>query len=174
MRKIIIGLAVSLDSYIEGPNGEFDWCFTDQDYGLKEFFTRVDTVFMGRKSYEVVQKMSADGQSIPGMPKMTEYIFSNTLTEVKEGAIIVNGNIEEKINEIKQSEGKDIWLFGGASLISTLMNARLVDEIWLSVHPILLGSGKPLFENISSRISLKLTETKQYETGLVSLKYEII
>lgn len=174
MRKIIIGLAVSLDSYIEGPNGEFDWCFTDQDYGLKEFFTQVDTVFMGRKSYEVTQKMSADGQDIPGMPKMTEYIFSNTLTEVKEGAIIVNGNIEEKVNEIKKSEGKDIWLFGGASLISTLMNARLVDEIWLSVHPILLGSGKPLFENISSRISLKLTETKQYETGLVSLKYEII
>lgn len=174
MRKIIIGLAVSLDSYIEGPNGEFDWCFTDQDYGLKEFFTRVDAVFMGRKSYEVAQKMSADGQSIPGMPKMTEYIFSNALTEVKEGAIIVNGNIEEKVNEIKQSEGKDIWLFGGASLISALMNARLVDEIWLSVHPILLGSGKPLFENISSRISLKLTETKQYETGLVSLKYEII
>ena len=174
MRKIIIGLAVSLDSYIEGPKGEFDWCFTDQDYGLKEFFKRVDAVFMGRKSYELVQKMSADGQDIPGMPEMTEYVFTNTLTEIKEEIVIVNGNIQEKVKEIKQSEGKDIWLFGGASLISTLMNARLVDEIWLSVHPILLGSGKPLFENITSRISLKLTETKQYETGLVSLKYEII
>ena len=67
MRKIILGLAVSLDGYIEGPNGEFDWCFTDQDYGMSEFFKRIDTVFMGRKSYELTQSMGEAATA--GFPK---------------------------------------------------------------------------------------------------------
>jgi dihydrofolate reductase len=170
MRKIILGLAVSLDSYIEGPNGEYDWCFTDQDYGLKEFFNRVDSVFMGRRSYELVQNTEGNPD---WMPPMKEYIFSNTLKKVKPGATLVSGDIVTRISEIKQEEGKDIWLFGGAELTATLMNAKLVDELWLSVHPILLGSGKPLFINIMDRIALKLLETKTYDTGLVSLKYEL-
>lgn len=173
MRKVILGLAVSLDGYIEGPNGEFDWCMTDQDYGMNEFFSRVDAVFMGRKSYELAEQMSADGQDIPGMPKMTEYVFSNTLTKAKEGIIIIKGNIEDEVHRIKNSEGKDIWLFGGTLLTSSLMNAGLVDELWLSVHPILLGSGKPLFTGITKRINLVLTESKTYDTGLVSLKYAL-
>jgi dihydrofolate reductase len=172
MRKVILGLAVSLDGYREGPNGEIDWCFTDRDYGMGEFFKRIDAVFMGRKSYELAQKMNTDGNEMPGMPKMTEYVFSNTLKNAKEDIIIVNGDIEKEITKIKNSEGKDIWLFGGAELISALMNAGLVDELWLAVHPVLLGGGKPLFINITKRINLKLTESKTYDTGLVSLKYE--
>lgn len=171
MRKVILGLAVSLDGFIEGPNGEFDWCFTDQDYGMSDFFKRVDAVFMGRKSYELAEQMNAEGNDIPGMPKMEEYIFSNTLTKVKEGATIVSGDIEKEVKAIKQQEGKDIWLFGGAELTSVLMNMGLVDELWLSVHPILLGSGKPLFTGIKNRIHLKLIESKTYDTGLVSVKY---
>lgn len=173
MRKIILGLAVSLDSFIEGPNGEFDWCFTDQDYGMGEFFKRVDAVFMGRKSYELAQKMNSEGNEIPGMPKMTEYVFSNTLSNAKDGVIIVNGDIKEKVSKIKSSPGKDIWLFGGTELTASLMNKGLVDELWLSVHPILLGSGKPLFTGITKRTELTLIESKTYETGLVSLKYEL-
>lgn len=171
MRKIILGLAVSLDGFIEGPNGEFDWCFTDQDYGLSDFFKRIDAVFYGRKSFQLSEQMSAGGDGIPGMPKMKEYVFSNTLTEIKEGAIIVSGDTKEEVEKIKQEPGKDIWLFGGASLTSSLMNLGLVDEIWLSIHPILLGSGKPLFTGISERIPLQLLESKTYETGLVSVKY---
>ncbi|MCE3225874.1 MAG: bifunctional deaminase-reductase domain protein [Bacteroidetes bacterium] len=85
MRKLILGLAVTLDGYIEGPNGEYDWCFTDQDYGLKEFFDRIDAIFIGRKSYETAQKYaeSNNGSAIPGMPAMTEYVFSTTLKSVK-------------------------------------------------------------------------------------------
>lgn len=173
MRKIILGLAVSLDSYIEGPNGEFDWCFTDQDYGLSEFFKRVDAVFMGRKSYELAEKMNAEGNDIPGMPKMQEYIFSNTLTHVKDGAIIVSGDVAKEVQSIKEQEGKDIWLFGGASLTSALMNMGLVDELWLSIHPVLLGGGKPLFIDIKDRVNLQLLESKTYDTGLVSVKYEL-
>lgn len=174
MRKIVLGLAVSLDGFIEGPNGEFDWCFTDQDYGLTEFFGRIDALFMGRKSYELAQQLG-DAAAIPGMPQVQEYIFSDTLNTVKPGAILVRREDSiEQIRQIKSGPGKDIWLYGGAELTSFLVNEGLLDELWLSVHPILLGAGKPLFEGLKDRVELKLTETKTYETGLVSLKYELV
>lgn len=86
MRKLILGLAVTLDGYIEGPNGEYDWCFTDQDYGLNEFFKRIDASFIGRKSYEIAQQhaLNTNGETIPGMPEIKEYVFSRTLKTVKE------------------------------------------------------------------------------------------
>lgn len=171
MRKIILQLAVSLDGFIEGPNGEYDWCFTDQDYGLTEFFTRIDSMFLGRKSYELLLTMGED--AIPGMPKLTEYVFSTTLTEVRTGAILVNGDTEAEVKKIKNAPGKDIWLFGGASLTTSLLNLGLVDEISLAVHPIILGGGKPLFSDINNRVPLTLTDTKTYSTGLVSLTYTV-
>lgn len=175
MRKIILGLAVTLDGYIEGPNGEFDWCFTDQDYGLKEFFTRIDAIFIGRKSYEMAQQYadSNNGELVPGMPAMVEYVFSNTLKSVKEGAELIAGDSIAEAGRIKAQPGKDIWLFGGASLSDALMKEGLVDELWMSVHPILLGSGKPLFRTQDTRTQLTLLESKTYETGLVSLRYSI-
>lgn len=171
MRKIILGLAISLDGFIEGPNGEYDWCFTDQDYGMSEFFKRIDAIFYGRKSYELTLSMGES--AMPGFPKLTEYVFSNSMQKVKPGVNLVSGNIQNKVNQVKQEIGKDIWLFGGASLTASLMNLRLVDEIWLSVHPIILGAGKALFNNTRSRIPLKLIDSKTYSTGLISLKYEL-
>jgi len=175
MRKVILGLAVTLDGYIEGPNGEYDWCFTDQDYGMSEFFKRVDAVFIGRKSYEMAQQHAGNngGEVVPGMPRMTEYVFSNTLARVKEGAILISGDSMAEARKIKQQPGKDIWLFGGASLTDALMKEGLVDELWMSVHPILLGSGKLLFRPQEGRTPLTLLESKTYETGLVSLKYKV-
>jgi dihydrofolate reductase len=169
MRKVILGVAISLDSFIEGPNGEYDWCFTDQDYGLGDFYKRVDTVFIGRKSYEMSYGLE-DGGGF-GLPKMKEYVFSNTLKDVKEGTSLVSGDIKTAVEKIKEEEGKDIWLFGGGNLTASLMNLGLVDELWLSVHPIILGEGKPLFQGIKERVHMKLIDTKVYETGLVSLKY---
>lgn len=168
MRKVILGLAVSLDNYIEGPNGEYDWCFTDQDYGLTDFFNRVDTAFVGRKSYEMALAM---GENNGGLPKLKEYIFSTTLNKVKSGATLVKGDIKTQVEKIKEASGKDIWLFGGAGLATSLFNLGLVDEVSLAVHPIILGSGRPLFEGITSRIHLTLLDTKTYSTGLVSLTY---
>ncbi|MCP1383548.1 dihydrofolate reductase family protein [Runella salmonicolor] len=171
MRKIVLGLAVSLDGYIEGPNGEYDWCFTDQDYGLNEFFTRIDSIFVGRKTYEMA--LAGDGQE-SWLPKMREYIFSTTLTEadISPKKTLISGDIEARVKAIKNQKGKDIWLFGGAELTNTLMNLGLVDEIWLSIHPIILGAGKPLFSSLKERRWLTLTDSKVYETGLVSLKYD--
>jgi dihydrofolate reductase len=171
MRKVILQLAVSLDGYIEGPNGEYDWCFTDQDYGMKEFYNRIDSMFIGRKSYELMLTM--DESVMPGFPKLTEYVFSTSLNEVKPGTILIRENIEEEVNRIKNEPGKDIWLFGGASLSSSLLNYNLVDEIILAVHPILLGKGKPLVTDIKSRIPLALTGSKVYSSGLVMLNYSV-
>ena len=171
MRKLILQVAVSLDGLIEGPNGEFDWCFTDQDYGLKDFFKQIDTLFIGRKTYELMLRMGENAS--PGFPKFREYIFSRTLDKVKDDAVLIKEDIESEVRKIKKEKGKDIWLFGGGSLTTSLMNLTLVDEIWLAVHPIVLGGGKPLFTDLKERVELKLMDTKTYSTGLVFLKYAI-
>ncbi len=169
MRKIILGLAVSLDGFIEGPNGEYDWCFTDQDYGLSDFFKQIDTIFMGRKSYELAQRMEGENP----WKGMTTYVFSNSLKEVKgENVKLITGDIEKQVNDVRKQPGKDIWMFGGAELLTNFVNNGWIDEYWLSVHPIILGAGKPLFQNITSRKKLRLTDHKIYETGLVSLRYQ--
>lgn len=175
MRKLILGLAVTLDGYIEGPNGEYDWCFTDQDYGLNEFFKRIDASFIGRKSYEMMQQYNEgnSGEPIPGIPSLTEYVFSKTLTSVKEGTVLISDDSIAEARRIKSQPGKDIWLFGGAALYDALLKEGLVDELWLSVHPILLGGGKPLFQKHDHKIKLKLLESKAYDTGLVSIRYSI-
>lgn len=174
MRKLILGLAVTLDGYIEGPNGEYDWCFTDQDYGLNEFFARVDAIFIGRKSYEIAQQHAAkNGEIVPGLPEITEYVFSKTLKTVKESAVLINEDSIAEARRIKELPGKDIWLYGGAELSDALMKENLVDELWLSVHPILLGSGKSLFHKQNKSVKLTLQKSKTYKTGLVSLWYTI-
>ena len=169
MRKIILGLAVSLDGFIEGPNGEYDWCFTDQDYGMTEFYKRIDSLFIGRRSYELLLTMGDD--AMPGFPKLKEYVFSTTLKEVKPGVTLIHGDIKETVEKIKSEPGKDIWLFGGANLTSSLLNLNLVDEMSLAVHPIILGSGKPLFSDLKNRIPLNLIDTTTYSSGLVNLVY---
>lgn len=167
-RKIILNLCTSLDSFIEGINGEIDWCFTDQDYGMTDFLHRIDTIFFGRKSYEQLLEMAPDA-----FPEKNKIVFSNSLKNSASGPTILNGDIQDEVKKIVNSEGKDIWLFGGASLISDMINLDLVDEMMIAVHPLILGEGKPLFEKIAIRKKLKLTDTKTYSTGLVQLFYEI-
>ena len=168
MRRIIVGVAVSLDGFIEGPQGEYDWCFTDQDYGMSDFTKRIDTIFMGRKSFEAAKKHEGENPR----KGVATYVFSKTMTETgSPDATVVNGHIGNFVMDFKQTKGKDIWLFGGAQLLTSFVNEGWVDEYWLSVHPIILGGGKPLFQNISSRKKLKLVSHKAYDTGLVSMKY---
>lgn len=170
MRKIILQLAVSLDGFIEGPNGEFDWCFTDDDYGMTEFFKSIDAVFMGRKSYELT--LSMGGSAPPGFPQLKEYVFSNSLNKVEGERILISGDLAKEVNKIKKEPGKDIWLFGGAALTTSFINLDLVDEMALAVHPVLLGAGKTLFQNIPDRVPLQLINTQTYPSGLVMLSYK--
>ncbi len=171
MRKVILGLAVSLDGYIEGPNGEYDWCFMDQDYGMSDFLKEIDALLMGRKSYNLVKTLKGPNP----WEGMITYVVSNTLKlDAVKNTQVISGDLETEIRKLKNSPGKNIWLFGGAQLTAAFINLRLVDELWLSVHPILLGAGKPLFQQIRERKTLTLLDVKQYSTGLVSLKYQLV
>jgi dihydrofolate reductase len=172
MRKLILSVAITLDGFIEGLHGEYDWCFTDQDYGLSDLLNRVDSAFLGRKTYELTQKMNSNDSS--GLPDLKQYIFSTTLENVREGEALIKNNFKKEVEDIKNQNGKDIWLFGGAKLAASMLNLCLVDEISLAVHPIILGQGKPLFSNIDPKIKLSLINTQSYSTGLVTLNYNLL
>lgn len=169
MRKIIVNLAVSLDGFIEGPAGEHDWCFTDQDYGMADFFEETDAVFIGRKSFELI---NADATTYPDK-KM--YVFSDTLTPGKneDVEVISSANFDHAIAGIVNQPGRAIWLFGGANLIATFINKNLVGELLLSIHPVLLGRGKPLFENLREQVDLQFIAQEVYDTGLVQVRYAV-
>jgi dihydrofolate reductase len=170
MRKVILEVAVSLDGMIAGPNGEYDWCLTDQDYGMSAFFKSVDAIFMGRKSYELVQSMKAPNP----WKGMTTYVFSNSLKKVRGKDVeLIAGDFRKKVELIKKEKAKDIWLFGGGELTASLMNEGLVDELRMAVHPIVLGPGRLLFKGVVRRIKMTLADTKTYSTGLVSLVYNV-
>ncbi|TNE49785.1 MAG: dihydrofolate reductase [Bacteroidetes bacterium] len=168
MRKIILNVAVSLDGFIEGPKGEFDWCFTDQDYGMTRFLEQTDMILLGRKSYEVLITLGEDA-----FAKHQKIVFSQTLKNVTPPYILSTEPAEQAVARLRQSEGKDIWLFGGASLTASLLEAGLVDELLLAVHPVLLGSGKSLVAGINNRLNLELLEHKGYSSGLIQSRYAI-
>src|SRR5690242_7966427 len=170
MRKVILQVAVSLDGFIEGPNGEYDWCFTDQDYGMKDFMKRIDAIFYGRKCYEMMMGYDHGGSN--PYAKMKHYVFSNSLKKPYEGTELISGDFISKVKNLQNQPGKDIWLFGGADITTTFMNENLVDEMSLAVHPILLGAGKLLFNNIAGRKHFELMSSKEYSSGLVMLNYE--
>ena len=171
MRSVILGVAVSLDGFIEGPKGEYDWCFTDQDYGMSDFFKKVDALFIGRKTYEMAQNVKVSKKMKDPFAHFGKYLFSNTLKSTPEGYHLISGDIAPKVQEIKNQKGKDIWLFGGANLTSSLINVSLVDELWLSIHPVILGGGKPLFQNLQARKNLTLISHKTYDNGLIQTIY---
>jgi len=167
MRKIILNIAVSLDGFIAGPSGEFDWCFVDQDYGMKAFLKRIDTILFGRKSYELARQM---GENF--FPDKTKYIYSKTLKNKPNDLKIINQDFEKATEYIKNQPGKDIWLFGGSELITSFINGGLIDELLLAVHPIILGDGKPLFKGVKERQYFDLKNTQTYSSGLVQLFYQ--
>lgn len=172
MRKVILCLAVSLDGCIEGPNGEYDWCFTDQDYGMNAFLEHIDAIFIGRKSYDLLNNQN-EAASDYSFPQLKKYVFSTTLTHVGDNAELINDNWKARVMELKNQSGSDFWLYGGAELTTLFINEGLVDELFLAVHPIILGAGKPLFQHIKDRVNLTLIDSTTYSTGLISLTYQL-
>lgn len=167
-RKIILNLCTSLDAYIEGPNGEIDWCFTDQDYSMTEFLEGIDTIFIGRKSYEQLIQEMPNAFSDKNM-----VVFSKTLKGNNATRKIIHSDVRNEVHKILNQSGKNIWLFGGANLVTTFMNLKLVDELMLSIHPLLLGKGKPLFIDLIGRCKLELLDNKTFSSGLVQLLYNV-
>ncbi len=178
MRKIILDLAVTLDGFIEGANGEIDWCIMDDDMGFENFLDDIDTIFYGRISYELWgQFQPADDASMAQKKLMKKihskdkYVFSKTQKE-DDKATYISSVIAEKVNEIKNKPGKNIWLYGGSKLITTFIDEELIDEYRLFVHPIILGKGKPVFGNIKTRVGLTLNYMKTFKSGVVLLCYD--
>lgn len=176
MRKIILNLATTLDGFIEGPNGEIDWCILAEDMHFDDFLNSIDTIFYGRVSYDLWGNYQPDA-SAPDMEKQIftaiqskkKIVFSSQPRE-DDKATFISNNIVTEVEKIRNQPGKDIWLYGGAKLITTFVENGLVDEYMISVHPTALGAGKPLFD-ISARLDLVLTGTKVFKSGVVQLIY---
>jgi len=166
MRKIKLFVACSLDGFIAREDGGVDWLFTG-DYGYKEFYDSIDTVLMGRKTYELSLKL---GETYKDKKAV---VFTTKKNFKKVGNVEFLSNVVEFTKKLKSTKGKDIWLVGGGEIVSLLLNSNLIDEMQIFVHPIILGKGIPLFKNIKNEIKLKLVENFAFEDGLVKINYRI-
>jgi dihydrofolate reductase len=168
MRLVRFSVAMSLDGYIAGPNGESDWIVMDPDIDFMALMGAFDTVLLGRKTYEATRRHAGGG----GMPGMQAYVFSRTLHQRDCPGVIVSSNAPETLATLKAKPGKAIWLFGGGSLFRSLLELGLVDTIEVAIIPILLGGGLPLLPHPAALAKLKLQSHRVYEkTGTVSLVY---
>jgi len=171
MRRVRYSVAMSLDGYIAGPKGEFDWIPMDPDIDFGALFKDFDTILMGRKSYEAARKQGGGGGAMPGMQA---YVFSKTLRQADCPDAIVSADPKATVTALKQQPGKDIWLFGGGELFKSLLQLGLVDVVELGIVPVLLGRGLPMLPNITKSAKLKLIEHRVYEkTGTILVKYAV-
>ena len=169
MRKVRYSCAMSVDGYIAGPDGEYDWIVMDPDFDFQAMSEQFDTYLLGRKTFEVT-----GSQVSPASSDSRTYVFSRTLRQRDYKNIpIIGENWKEVVQSLREEEGKDVWLFGGGSLFRSLAEEGLVDTVEVAIVPVLLGAGIPLIAGPATRISLEFKEHKLYEkTGTVSLVYE--
>lgn len=170
MRRVRYGGAISLDGYIAGPNGEFDWIVSDPDLDFAAMFAQYDTLLIGRKTFAA---MGAAGQE--SMPGITSYVFSTTLRQKDHPNVrIVSEGAGDFVRRLREQPGKDIALFGGAGLFRTLLDAGQVDTVEVSLIPVLLGAGISLMPPPYGAVKLRLTGHKLLPTtGTMSLQYDI-
>jgi dihydrofolate reductase len=186
MRKIIFGGANSLDNYIARKDDAVDWLMWSDEAAeiMKTYWKRFDTMLMGRKTYEVSLKMhpqpkkaknpAKKKQSSGSYAGISTYVFSRSLNPGEhEGVGIVGDNAVEFVKDLKIQKGKDICLMGGGDLAKTFFEAGLIDEIGFNIHPVLLGSGIPLFHEMDRQIDLELLECRPFKNGCVYVSYKI-
>lgn len=192
-RKIIAALEVSVDGFIEGPNGEMDWAMMEDEETWRDVFemlAHIDTFILGRKMYPVYEQywlavLTDPGGILPLSGRVASkneiayarladnrqhIVLSSTLDKVAWKTTRIVRNVED-IRKMKQQPGKDMYAVGGATLVSSLMNLGLIDELRILVNPLILGGGKALFKDVKERHTLKLTGAKPLKSGKVSLTY---
>lgn len=168
MRKVRYSVAVSLDGFIAGPNGEADWIIMDPAFDFGALFQQFDTFLLGRRTFEVTRQgggdMTAGTQTI---------VFSRTLRQRDYPNVVITSKVTKTISALKKKPGKDIWLFGGGELFRSVLDAGLIDTIELAVMPILLSQGVPLVSTGARSPALQLIESKTLPTGIVLLTYHL-
>lgn len=173
MRKVTFGGANSLDNFIAREDGAVDWLMWSDEIAsaTADYWRTVDTVVMGRKTYEAALRHG--GGSNP-YPDMKTYVFSRTLAEgARDGFEFTSADAAEFVRKLKQSDGKDICVMGGGELARSLFEANLIDEIGFNIHPVLLGQGIPLFHQMTHQIDLELLDCKTFKTGCVLVTYRV-
>jgi dihydrofolate reductase len=172
MRKVVYGGAMSLDGYIAGPNGEYDWIVIDPEMDFAALTARYDTFLIGRKTFEVMRRMGEAGPPTPGIRSI---VFSRTLRPEDCPGATLRDDAAPVVAELLREPGKDIALFGGGELFRSLLASGLVHAVGVSVVPVLLGGGIPLLPSPADRARLRLKKHRVYEsTGTVSLEYDIV
>ena len=170
MRRVRYVVAMSLDGYIAGPDGEADWIIMDPEIDFRALFEQFDTFLLGRRTFEGM------GGAGGGQSGAQTIVFSRTLRQQDyPNVTIVSDNPEQVVADLRSKPGKDIWLFGGGRLFRSFLEARLVDTVEVSVIPVLLGEGIPLLPAIpsSGRFELKLTSIRTFDSGIVSPEYAV-
>jgi dihydrofolate reductase len=173
MRKVTFGGANSLDNYIARPDHAVDWLLWGEEAAavMTDYWKTIDTVLMGRKTYEVAERSGPGGGGYPGVKT---YVFSRTLAEGEhEGVTIIRREASEFVRDLKGQDGRDICLMGGGELARSLFEAGLIDEIGFNIHPVLLGTGIPLFHPMSHQIDLELGECRPFKNGCVYVIYRV-
>jgi dihydrofolate reductase len=170
MGRIVYSVAMSLDGYLAGPNGEIDWIVMDPEIDFAGMMARFDTILMGRRTFEATRALG--GGPMPGVKTV---VVSRTLQQKNHPDLtIIAEDVGRTVSKLRADSGNDIWLFGGGSLFRSLLDLRLVDTIEAAVIPVLLGAGIPLLPTRSERTSLRLVSTKVYKaTGTLGLAYAV-
>ncbi len=167
MGLITYFVATSSDGYIAEADGGVDWCFQDADYGYAAFYETVEAIVMGRRAYD---KALSFGEW--PFAEKTTYVFTNsTLDAPPPGVTAVRADAASFSDTLTARHSGTIWLFGGANLAEQFRAAGLIDEYVLSIHPIVLGSGIPLFASGSTPTRLQLVGVTEFDSGLVQLHY---
>jgi len=169
MRRVIYGCAMSLDGYVAGPNGEYDWIVTDPSIDFVARMAKFDALLVGRKTFDAMMKAGR-----PTMLGIKTFVFSRTLKPSDDADVSIYADAERVVAELRTKSGKDIALFGGGQLFRSLLAAGQVDRIEISVIPVLLGGGIPLLPPPADRTTLCLREQRVYhKTGTVALEYDV-
>ena len=182
MRKVTFGGAKSLDNFIARKDGAFDWILWGDEAAelMKDYWKNIDTIVMGRKTWDVANasspkpKKKTKKKATNPFAGVKTYVFSRTLEAgEQDGAVIRNDDPAAFISDLKQRDGKDICIMGGGELGRDLLEAGVIDEIGFNIHPLLLGSGVPLFHEMSRQIDLELIECRPFKNGCVYVLYRV-
>ncbi|MBV9744363.1 MAG: dihydrofolate reductase [Acidobacteriia bacterium] len=172
MRLVRYGGAMSLDGYIAGPDGEYDWIAMDPEMDFAGFLAPFDTFLIGRKTFDAMRRMGNEAKAMSGIQNI---VFSRTLKQSDFPYVVVRSDAEPFVRELKHKPGKDIALFGGGELFRSLLKAGLVDRIAMSVVPILLGGGIPMLPLTATKARLRFRSQRLYpKTGTIFLEYDIV